>query len=636
MCAITGFIDFNKQSNLKILKDMTDILYHRGPNDSGYELFDSPYASIGLGHRRLSILDLSKKGHQPMHFKHLTIVYNGEIYNFKEIKKELQQEGYRFISNSDTEVILKSFDKWGIEKSIEKFIGMFAFVIYDKKNQKIFCVRDRTGVKPFYYYFDQNLFLFSSELKSFHKHPKFKKEISTEGLASYFKYDYILAPYTIFKNSFKLPSAHYLELDLKNKTFKIEKYWDHLDFYNKPKLDISEKEAIEKSEELMESAFQYRMVSDVDVGVFLSGGYDSTCVTAILQKNSPKKIKTFTIGFYEKDYNEAKFAKEYAKILGTDHHELYITQKDILNLIEKIPFIYDEPFSDNSVFPTVLVSKFASEYVKVALSADGGDEIFGGYTKYQDIKAMLKKINIIKNIDNALFKNFIPLLKSDLTKNIILNTKIKNLPNKYNKLIDILESKSDEEIFNRYNSILSDKELSKLIQTDFSLNTNFNTLNKLNNENNFISKAMAIDYSTYMIDDILVKVDRASMSASLEAREPFLDHRIIEFASRLPTSIKCKNNTPKYIIKKIVHKYIPKEKIDRPKKGFSIPMQEWYEDKLNDLFQALLSEQEIKKYGILNPSSVKEIINRYSNGESYLIRVIWRIFIFQLWCRKWL
>ncbi len=635
MCGIAGFIDFNKNTNLNTLKEMTDILSHRGPDDSGYEFFKEDFAFIGLGHRRLSILDLSKKASQPMKYKNLSIVYNGEVYNFKEIRKELLKYGYSFNSDSDTEVVLKSFHKWGI-KALDKFIGMFSFVIYDSQEKSVYFARDRAGVKPFYYYYKDDLFLFASELKSFHCHPKFIKNISKDGIASYFKYGYIISPYTIFQNTFKLPPANWAKLNLKTKKFELFKYWDQIKIYNEEKLEISPKEAVKEVEKILISSFKYRMVSDVDVGVFLSGGYDSTCVTALLQKDSTKKLKTFTIGFHEEDFNEAVFAKEYAKILGTDHHELYINQKDILSVIEDIAFIYDEPFSDNSIFPTLLVSKFAKSSVSVALSADGGDEIFGGYTKYRDIYSLMQKMKLIKNLDSILLNQFIPFIKSEITKNMVFSLKIKNTPNQYNKLIDILKSESQEEIFERANMILSDYEIENLIKSPFLLQTNFNTFRYLNEQNDIISKAMAIDYSTYMSDDILVKVDRASMSVSLEAREPFLDQRILEFVAKLPTSIKLYNGSFKYLIKEIVHKYIPKEIIQRPKKGFSIPIKEWYEDQLKDFFKEAINEKDIKEQGILNYEAVKNIIKRYNNGESNMINIIWQIFLFQLWCKRWL
>ncbi len=347
MCGIAGFCDFSKKSSNDILKSMTDVLHHRGPDDSGYFWDESEYSQIALGHRRLSILDLSAHGHQPMSFEHLDIVFNGEVYNFKEIKKELLELGYDFYSDSDTEVILKSYHQWGI-KAVDRFNGMFAITIYDKKTNQLIFIRDRAGVKPFYYYKKDSLILFSSELKSFHKHPNFQKEINKSSLSLYLQFGYIPEPHSIFKNCYKLRAGHYVEIDLKSQNFKEIKYWDVVDFYNKPKLDISQNEAIERTEELLKSSFEYRMVSDVPVGVFLSGGYDSSVVTAILQSGRSEKLNTFTIGFKEKGFDEAPYAKEVAKYLGTNHTEYYCTQKDALEIIPKLCELYDEPFGDSS------------------------------------------------------------------------------------------------------------------------------------------------------------------------------------------------------------------------------------------------------------------------------------------------
>ena len=301
MCGISGFCDFKKKSSENILKNMTDALIHRGPDSSGYSFFEYETYQVGLGHRRLSILDLSTQGHQPMKYKNLEIVYNGEIYNFKEIRKELEDSNYIFGSNTDTEVILKAYDKWGL-KMVDRFIGMFAIVIYDKTTSTLLCIRDRAGVKPLYYYFKDGLFLFASELKSFYKHKEFQKQISKEGLSLFFQYGYILEPYSIFEDTYKLKAGHYLKLDLKTSVININKYWDVIDFYNKPKLDISFEEAKQETEQLLKSACEYRMVSDVPVGIFLSGGYDSSVVTSILQNQRSEKLNTFTIGFKEKGY----------------------------------------------------------------------------------------------------------------------------------------------------------------------------------------------------------------------------------------------------------------------------------------------------------------------------------------------
>lgn len=326
MCGISGFCDFSKKSMKQTLIEMTDVLHYRGPNDSGYSFYENEFANIGLGHRRLSILDLSSHGHQPMAYEQLEVVYNGEVYNFKAIREELEKHNYTFHSDSDTEVILKAYHKWGI-KAVDKFIGMFAIAIYDKEKQKLVFIRDRAGVKPFYYYFKDGLFMFASELKSFHENNSFEKTINKDALALYLQYGYILEPYSIFEHTHKLQAGHYLELNTKHSTLNTIKYWDVIDAYNKPKLGISFEEAKIETEKLLKSACEYRMVADVPVGMFLSGGYDSSVVTALLQHNRTEKLKTFTIGFKEKGFDEAPYAKEIAKHLGTDHTEYYCNPK---------------------------------------------------------------------------------------------------------------------------------------------------------------------------------------------------------------------------------------------------------------------------------------------------------------------
>jgi asparagine synthase (glutamine-hydrolysing) len=630
MCGLVGFIDYNKKSSEEVLKKMNNSLHHRGPDDEGQNFYENNTFQIGLAHKRLSILDLSKHGHQPMIFQYLEIVYNGEVYNFKEIREELENDKYIFESDSDTEVILKAYHKWGID-FIQKLIGMFSIVIYDKSKNKIFMIRDRAGVKPFYYYEKNDLFLFSSELKSFHEHPNFKKEIDYNGLASFFRYGYIAAPYTIFKHTHKLEAGHYIEYNLDLNKKIIHKYWDVYEFYNKPKLNISENKAIEKIEELLQSAFNYRMVADVDVGVFLSSGYDSTAVTALLQKNSDKKLKTFTIGFESKEFNEANLAKKYSEILGTEHFEYIATEQDAIDIIPKLADIYDEPFGDSSAIPTTLVSQIAKKEVSVVLSADGSDEIFGGYNKHHTVPLLYNKFNTLSKYKNIL--NFTrPIFQNTVINRLNI---LPNYRNKVNKFYDMLNQNSLEEVFNRSNYYLNDEEIKILIKKDFKISNNFNTMKYIEN-NDSTSNILGVDYKTYLVDDILTKVDRATMSVSLEGREPFLDHRIVEFVAQLPINLKYKDNTPKYLLKQIVHKYISKEIIDKPKKGFSIPIKEWYDRRLKDYFMDYLSQEAIEEVGVLDYKFVKEILQRYENGETFLIKNIWFVFIFQQWAKRWL
>jgi len=633
MCGIAGFVDFNKKSNLDILKRMTDVSDHRGPDDSGYKFDSSENVEIGLGHRRLSILDLTSHGHQPMRFESIDIVYNGEVYNFNEIKQELEDLGYDFESHSDTEVILKAYHKWGLE-AVHKFNGMFAMAIYDRNISKLFLIRDRSGIKPLFYYHKNNTLLFASELKSMHQHHAFKKEIDIDAVALFLQLQYIPEPHSIFKSCFKLRAGHFLEIDLVTQKIEEKVYWDVIDHYNKPKLDISEEEAIEETEKLLKSAFEYRMVSDVPVGIFLSGGYDSSLVTSILQHQRSEKLKTFTIGFHENGFDEAPYAKQVAEYLGTEHHEYYCTQKDALAIIPKLATIYDEPFSDASAIPTTLVSQLARQEVTVSLSADGGDEIFAGYDKYsrtmEYYKYFSKVPNFLKSSVASMMggvnPNSIPLLKDTFNFNI-----------RYKKMQNMLMAKNAVDIMKNTSIFLTFNEVNNLLNNRAKiLSTNLDKGNLLESHNDDINSMLAIDYKTFMVDDILTKVDRATMSVSLEGREPFLDYRIIEFVSSLPSHYKYQNGRKKHILKEITHKYLPKEMMDRPKMGFVVPIQEWFKDELKEYFLHYLDEQRLKKEGIFNVQEVVKLRDNYLNGGKENIDNLWSMLMFEMWYEKWM
>lgn len=628
MCGIAGFCDFTKTSTKQTLIFMTDILHHRGPDDSGYSFYKNEYANIGLGHRRLSILDLSSHGHQPMTYQNLEIVYNGEVYNFSEIAKELESFGYIFETCSDTEVILKAYHHWGI-KAVDKFIGMFAIVIYDKETQKLIFIRDRTGVKPLYYYYKDGIFLFASELKSFHKHPKFKKEINTDALFLFFQYGYILEPLTIFMHTYKLRAGHYAVLDLKSCEFKVQKYWDVVDYYNKPKLNISFEDAKSELTKLLKSAFEYRMVSDVPVGVFLSGGYDSSAVTAILQKDRTEKLKTFSIGFHEEKYNEAHHAKKVAEYLETEHTEYYCTQKDAQELLPIMCEIWDEPFGDSSNIPTILVSRLARKDVIVSLSADGGDEIFGGYNKYTQVLKYQKLFSKIPSI----FGNIMEIVNP---KYLIGLNKIYNFANRYEKLKTLLKIKDEIAMMNAITRYFTPSEVDNLLNKTAIVKTLFDNKDILNQFNDNINRMLAIDYKTYLVDDILVKIDRATMSVGLEGREPLLDHRIIEFVSQLPSNYKIKDGNKKYILKSIVHDYIPKEIMDRPKMGFSIPLNEWLGDELRKYVLEYLDSEKVAKTEVLNPLEVERLKIQYLKNNCFSVNKIWLVLVFMMWYERWM
>lgn len=610
---------------------MTDALIHRGPDGSGYEFIEHSDYSIGLGHRRLAIIDLSETGKQPMKFENLWITFNGEIYNFKEIKKELETNGHQFIGHSDTEVILHAFSEWGI-KCIDRFIGMFAFVIYDNEKEELTCVRDRAGVKPFFYYWDKNVFLFASELKSFDQHPKFKKDINLDAVAAFMQFGNVPTPYCIYKDCFKLKPGHHLNLKLKTKHLELKKYWDVYDAYNTPKLDISFDEAKVETEKILKSAFDYRMVSDVPVGVFLSGGYDSSLLTAILQKDRSEKLKTFTIGVPDIGLNEAEYAKDVAKHLGTEHYEYTCTQKEALELIDDLPHYYDEPFADSSAIPTTMVCKMARKQVTVALSADAGDEIFAGYNRYDYLMRYGKKLNQIPSFLRALTvgsMNAIPAEKIPVLKNKY------NFSNRYEKLKGLLKDPSPKNLMLNLSRQYSEDQLKHIMAFPFNnLETAYLSEDLKHQFYSPLAYMMAIDYQTYLVDDILQKVDRASMSASLEGREPFLDHRIIEWAAQLPDDFKYYKGRKKHILKEITHQYLPKKLMDRPKQGFAIPIDNWLTNDLKEKVLYYLNDSKIEQQGIFQVDFIQKLKRDFYSGKKELAQKLWYVLMFQMWYEK--
>lgn len=628
MCGIAGLIDFNHSSNLNILQNMTDILSHRGPDDGGYFFEEINKTQIGLGHRRLSILDLSDLGHQPMSFQNLTIIFNGEVYNFVEVREELVKEGYEFESNSDTEVVLKAYHKWGMA-AVHKFNGMFAMAIFDSQMFTLTLIRDRAGVKPIYWYQKNGLFIFASELKSFHKHPSFIKELNHDGLSLFLQFGYIPQPYTIFKDTHKLQAGHSLEVDLLNSEIKISKYWDVNDCYSQDKISISEQEALVETERLLKSACDYRMVSDVPVGIFLSGGYDSSAVTALLQSDRSENLKTFSIGFHEENFNEAQHAKRVAEHLGTDHTEYYCTQKDVIEILPRLPEIWDEPFGDVSTIPTVLVSQIARKDVTVSLSADGGDEIFGGYEKYTGIDRKLKAFG---KIPPFLHKPTKSVLRHGLTQYVAEKAGVFNAQFRLNSFSRMI-GENEKGLLKKSSEVFSEFDLEKiLLKGPKKVWTAFDQDLDLF----WLDNVMAIDYKTYQLDDILTKVDRATMSASLEGREPLLDYRIIDFVAKLDPNLKIKNGQKKYLLKQITHKYLPKEIMDRPKMGFGVPIFDWFKVELKEYLFTYLNEERLDKGGIFNVKQVIKLRDRYLSGQDININQLWFLLMFEMWREKWM
>lgn len=633
MCGITGLIDFRKQSSEQELSDMTSAISHRGPDGEGMEIFKHDQAIIGFGHRRLAILDLSDHGKQPMQFEHLWLCFNGEIYNFREIKKDLSALGHTFKGDSDSEMILHAYMEWG-DKCLDRFIGMFAFAILDSNKQRVFCARDRAGVKPFFYFWHDGLFLFSSELKSFHKHKKFTKELDKDAVAAFLQYGNVPTPHCIFKYCRKISPGHSIEVSLSKQTIQETKYWDVYDAYNQPKLDLSYKDALIQTETILQSAFDYRMVSDVPVGVFLSGGYDSVCVTSLLQKERSEKLKTFTIGVPDLGLNEAPYAKEIANHLGTDHTEVTCTLKEALELIEDLPFQYDEPFADSSAIPTTLVSKIARQDVTVALSADAGDEIFAGYNRYDYMARYGAKLNKIPGFVRKSAAATMRGVRSDWIP--VLKNKY-NFQNRYEKLKNVLRDPSDQNIMLSLSQQFTDHQIKKIMECDFEVLNTAYTSDAMRPENKTtLAYMMAIDYQTYLVDDIMQKVDRAAMSVGLEGREPFLDHRIIEFAARLPDDYKYKDGVKKRILRDIVHQYVPQEMLDRPKMGFAIPIAEWMTTELRPMVDAFISKKNITDQGLFNWEEIDKMKRAFFGGKKEYDTKIWYLLMFQMWYTKWM
>jgi len=630
MCGITGIFSSRNNVTSETIIKMKKTLDHRGPDDSGFYIGRNN--NVALGHTRLSIFDLSDRGRQPMsnRKKDIWISFNGEIYNFKLLRKELEKDGTKFFSSSDTEVIIKSYEKWGIE-CIEKFIGMFAIAIFDERDETLYLVRDRIGVKPLYYYTNNGLLLFGSELRAILKHPEFRKNLNTHAVRMFMKYSYIPSPHTIYTNTYKLEPGHYLVINRNG--IKKHKYWDISDSYLNIRKNLHENEILDELEKIMIDSFRLRLLSDVPVGVFLSGGLDSGILTTLLQYHSAEKIKTYTIGFSEQNKNEAEEAKKLANYLGTDHHEYYFSEEEAKKLILKIPEIFDEPFGDNSALPTYLLSGITVGNVKVALSADGGDELFAGYTRYP---------LIIKLLGSPGFFNF---LKYQLT---ILGNKI-SLVGLFNRYFNLtlspemyraLLNNDESSAWNCISSHFEDSELSELLPdvgSGIELNIFEDYFSDKYTSLDICSKLMLADSKTYLPDFIMTKVDRCSMSVSLEAREPFLDHRLIEFVASLPLEYKLRDKTSKYLLRKILQKYIPDSMIKKDKKGFGLPVSKWLRgNEFREIVNEYLDKDRIIRENILNHKEIARCLENFYSNKERNGQKIWNLLVFQMWKDRWL
>ena len=628
MCGICGYISKNRISEDE-LRIMNDTMIHRGPDDSGVAIYeDKDGYSVGLAQRRLSILDLSPLGHQPMHSVNgrITIVFNGEIYNFLELKEELSDYPYK--SHCDTEVIIAAYLKWGIDM-VDHIHGMFAIAIYDRETSDVYLVRDRIGKKPLFYWLDGENLVFGSELKPIMKCPGFKPEVRRDVISRYLYQQYILAPDTIFENVYKLEAGGVLKFH-KGQVTKW-KYWDIKKVYAEKSQDKIEsyEEAKEGLKERLKKAVADRMIADVPLGTFLSGGYDSSLVTAMAQEFSDKPVKTFCIGFDVPSYNEAEYAKEVAKHLGCDHTELYISEKEMFDLVSSIPQYYDEPFADNSQIPSMLVSKLAKKDVTVALSGDGGDEFFCGYNIYDNVR-QAQQLEIPGAIVNALGQ--IPLGSGKLIDKMPFRVKVvaaNRNPETKTQLVSGSYVKSAHAFISGVESL--DRDVKGQQPVLFPFESSYGV-------KDFQIRRMLLDMDTYLPDDILVKMDRASMKYSLENRCPIMDTEVMEYSFRIPQKFKYMDGDKKHILKDIAYDYIPKELLNRPKTGFGVPMDQWLRGPLKDQLMDFSSTSFLEKQGIFDSAYVSKFINNYIvNGDAgpatgaNFSKISWSFFIFQQW-----
>ena len=628
MCGIAGILNLNKLKSLDdIFSTMLSALSHRGPDDQGYWLDKN----IGLAHTRLSILDLSSAGHQPMSSfsDRWMIVFNGEIYNFHEIKKSILKEILiDFRGNSDTEIMINAIELWGMKKALEKAIGMFALAAWDKKEKKLYLARDRFGEKPLYYGFQNNLFAFASELKAL-------KPLSTLGwqfdvnrdvLATYMRYGYVPTPYSIYNNVKKLEPSNYLEVD-QNGIQTLHRFWNPKEIVSSPiKFTGSYNTAVDQLENLLKDSVRLQMVSDVPVGAFLSGGIDSSIVTALMQSISSKKIRTFSIGFYDPQCNEAVYAKKVSEHIGTDHTEVYVTEKDALSVIPYLPTIYDEPFADSSQIPTFLLTQIAKSQVTVALSGDAGDELFGGYVRYLVAQTLKSKV-----IDRAFIRHMLSVMPIKLLSpaGFIFN-KYANFSDKLIKLQNIIRNtKSSSQDF--YRQICSQFYTVDFVhggnEIDIYTDKNLRDMGSLS----FQEWMMYADSQTYLTDDILTKVDRAAMANSLETRVPFLDHRLYEFAWSLPLDYKIHQGIGKRIVRDVLYRYVPQKIIDRPKKGFGIPLGKWLRNELRPWAETLLDSSKIAQQGYFDSKIIQQYWREHVSGKRNWEYALWNVLMFQAW-----
>ncbi len=646
MCGFVGYWKNSEYFDRSVIEKMTDQIQHRGPDDAGYWLDER--VGLALGHRRLSILELSTAGNQPMSSPcgRFFLVFNGEIYNHVILRQKLEEQGnrIRWRGCSDTETLLMCFSAWGLKKTLHEIVGMFAFALWDMKERKLLLARDRLGEKPVYYGWHGKTFIFGSELKALKAHPDFHAEVDRDSLALFLRHNCIPAPYSIYKNTYKLRPGTYLVLSTNEKKpsggGQIETYWrfDDIVFQGlNNQFDGTADEAVDSVEQQLLRTVQLQMLSDVPLGAFLSGGIDSSTIVALMQTLSDRPVKTFTIGFKEDGFDEAVHARAIAKHLRTDHTELYLGPEDMLSVVPRLPTIYCEPFSDSSQIPTFLVSKLAHQHVKVVLSGDGGDELFGGYNRHHRACNVWRRAQMLPRYARrgiaCGIEAFSPAQWDKLygcaEKLIPKSMRIAAAGNKLHKLAGVLESKDEKAFYRRLTSHWNEP-------TAVALNSR-EPITLFTDTLNYPAKdsiehwMMAMDTQTYLPDDILVKIDRAAMANNLETRVPFLDHRVVELAWRMPLSYKIRQGQSKWLLRRVISRYIPNSLMDRPKQGFGSPIASWLRGPLRDWAEELLDEKRLLGEGYFDPAPIRNLWNDHLKGKRNWQYHLWDVLMFQAW-----
>jgi asparagine synthase (glutamine-hydrolysing) len=645
MCGIAGLLTRTQptESLEMAARHMANAIGHRGPDDFG--VWSDAGCGVAVAHRRLSIVDLSPAGHQPMtsHDGRFVVVFNGEVYNHMELRAELEGGGAAppWRGHSDTETLLAAIVAWGVEATLKRLVGMFAFALWDRSSRQLVLARDRLGEKPLYYGWQGDTFMFASELKALRVHPEFRPEVDRDVLSLYLRHNYVPAPYSIYKGIFKLAPGAFLtlcEADQRGVLPRLTLYWRAFDAAIQPVREFPDDvAAVDELDNRLRRSIAGQMVADVPLGAFLSGGIDSSVVVALMAAQASRPVKTFTIGFHESSYNEAEQAHAVAAHLGCEHTELYVTPEQAMAVIPRLPSLYDEPFADSSQIPTFLVAQLARQHVTVSLSGDGGDELFSGYNRYLWASRIWQYCRVTPHALRASLAKAMTRPSPgawnrlfDMARFAVpAGLRYANPGDKLHKLAEMLGAHSPEEV---YLSLVSQwKRPADIVRGAVELPTVLTDSEQWPPLADFTSRMMYLDQMSYMPDDILVKVDRAAMGVSLETRVPMLDHRLVEFAWRLPMRMKIRNGQSKWLLRQVLYRYVPKELIERPKMGFGVPIDSWLRGPLKDWAEALLSRERLERDGYFNADPIRARWEEHLTGRRNWAYHIWTVLMFQAW-----